>query len=158
MIDNKKANSKTNIHQRTLRIVYKDNISSIEKLQRMENPFVYTIEVLGMVIELFKVKSNLSNRKMYSTFETRNLNCNLRPQTDFIRTLLNTSNFGSNSLNYLATKIWDLVPYNIKSVVNLNSFRKKINWKPKRCHCRLCKQFGHDVGICGHFLIYIYCF
>ena len=43
-------------------------------------------------------------------FETRNLNYNLRTQTDFIRTRVNASSFGLNSLKYLASKIWDIVP------------------------------------------------
>ena len=79
-------------------------------------------------------------------FETRNLNYNLRTQIDFIRTHVNTYSFGLNSLKYLATKIWDIFAYDIKSVENLNSFKKRIrNWKPKGCYCRLCKQYVHGV-------------
>ena len=47
-------------------------------------------------------------------------------QTDFIRTHVSISSFGLNSLKYLATKIWDIVPDNIKSVENPNLFTKKI--------------------------------
>ena len=80
-------------------------------------------------------------------FETRNLDYNLRSQKDFIRTHVNTSSFGLSSLKYLATKIWDIVPYEIKSVGNINLFKKKIrNWEPKRWHCRLCKQYLHGEG------------
>ena len=43
-------------------------------------------------------------------FETRNLNCNLRTQTDFIKTRVNASSFGLNSLKCLASKMWDTVP------------------------------------------------
>ena len=74
-------------------------------------------------------------------FETRNLDYNLRSQLGFIRTRVNTCSFGLSSLKYLATKIWDLVPYEIKSVGNLNMLKKK----PKGCHCRLCKQNLHGV-------------
>ena len=77
---------------------------------------------------------------MCDIFETTNLNHNLRSQTDFIRSHVNTSSFRLNSLKYLATKIWDILPYNIKSVENLNSFKKKIrNWEPIGCYCRLCE-------------------
>ena len=69
---------------------------------------------------------------MCDIFETRNLNYNLRSQIDFIRTRVNTSSFGLSSLKKLATKIWDIVPYEIKSVGNLNLFKKKIrNWEPR---------------------------
>ena len=80
-------------------------------------------------------------------FETRNLDYNLRSQIDFIRARVNTSSFGLSSLKYLATKIWDIVPYGIKSVGNLNLLKKKIrNWEPKGCHCSLCKQYLRGVG------------
>ena len=52
-------------------------------------------------------------------FETRNLSYNLRSKTDFIRTSVNTFNFGLNSLEYLVTKIWEILPYDIKLVGNL---------------------------------------
>ena len=84
---------------------------------------------------------------MCDIFETRNLDYNLRLERDFIRTLANTSSFGLSSLKHLATKIWDMVPYEIKSVGYINLFKKKIsNWEPKGCHCGLCKQYLHDVG------------
>ena len=69
---------------------------------------------------------------MCDIFETRNLDYNLRSQIDFIRTRVNTSSFGLSSLKYLATKIWDFVPYENKSVGNINLFKKKIrNWEPR---------------------------
>ena len=65
----------------------------------------------------------------------------------------NTSSFGLSSLKYSATKIWDIVPYEIKSVGNLNLFKtEKRNWERKRCHSRLCKQYLHDVGYVDTFL------
>ena len=88
---------------------------------------------------------------MCEIFETRNLDYNLK-QIDFIKTLVNTSSFGINSLKYLATKIWDIFPHDIKSVGNLNSFKKKIrNGEPKACHCRLCRQYVQGVGYVGTF-------
>ena len=61
---------------------------------------------------------------MCDIFETRNLDYHLRSQIDFIRTRSNTSSFGLSSLKYLATKIWDIVPQEIKLFGNLNLFKK----------------------------------
>ena len=58
-------------------------------------------------------------------FLTKNLNYNLRSQTDFIRTCDNTSSYGLNSLKYVPTKKWDIVSYDIKSVENLTLFKKR---------------------------------
>ena len=66
---------------------------------------------------------------MCNVFQTRNVNYNLRSETDFIRTSVNTSNFGLNPLKYLAAKTWDFVLYDIKSVKIQILFKKKIiNW------------------------------
>ena len=156
MFYNMKTYSKINhIHERSLRTVYKDNISSFEELLKKDKSFcIHHRNIQSLAIELFKVKNNLSNRITCDIFETRNLDYNLRSQIDFIRTRVNTSSFGLSSLKYLATKIWDIVPYEIKSVGNINLFKKKIrNWEPKGCHCRLCKQYLHGVRYTDIFLL-----
>ena len=106
MFYSRKANSERNhIHERSLRIVYKDNISSFEELLKKDQSVcIHHRNIQSLAIELFKVKNNLSNRIMCDIFETTNLDYNLRPQLDFIRTRVNTSRFGLSSLKYLATK------------------------------------------------------
>ena len=150
MFHSRKANAKINhIHERALRIVYKDNNSSFEKLLRKEKSFcIHHRNIQSLAIKLFKVKNNLPNRIMCDIFETRNL----RSQMDFVRTRVNTSSFGLNSLKYLATKIWDIVPCDIKSNGNLNAFKEKIrNWEPKGCRCKLCRQYVHGIGYVDSF-------
>ena len=122
--------------------------SSFENLLKKDNSVcIHHKNIQSLAIELFKVKNNLSNTIMCDIFETRNINYNLRSQTDFAGTNVNTTSFGLNSLRYLATKIWDIVPNEIKLAKNLDLFKEKIRkWEPKGCHCRLCKVYVHGVG------------
>ena len=86
----------------------------------------------------------MKNTASQIEFITNSFITNLQEQRQYLQ-------FGFNSLKYLATKIWDIVPYAIKSVQNLNSLNKKVNWEPKGCHCRLCKQNFHIVGFVDTF-------
>ena len=106
MFYSRKVNSKINhIHERSLRIVYEDKISSIEELLKKDQSFcIHHRNIQSLATELLKVKNNLSNRIMCDIFETRNLDHNLRLQLDFLRTRVNTSSFGLSSLKYLAKK------------------------------------------------------
>ena len=108
MFHSGEVNSKINhFHGRTLRIMYKGNISSCEELRKKDKSFcIRHGSIQSLTVELFKC----------DIFETRNRNYNLRSQTDFIRTFVSTSSFGLNSLKYLATKLWGIAPYDIKSV------------------------------------------
>ena len=66
MFFSRKANSKTNhIHERSLRIMYKDNISFFEELLKKDKSFcILPRNIQSLAIELFKVKSNLANKIM----------------------------------------------------------------------------------------------
>ena len=72
------------------------------------------------------MKTRLNRIMCDIIFETRNLDYGLRSQTDFIRKRVSNSNFGLNSVKYVATKTWDVVPYYIESVEKINLLKKKM--------------------------------
>ena len=46
---------------------------------------------------------------MNDILETRTLTYNLKSQTDFARSFVNTSRFGLSSLHYFESKVWNIV-------------------------------------------------
>ena len=63
--------------------------------------------------------------------QTRTLPYNLRSNTDFLTSSVNASRFGLNSLRWFASKVWNIVPSDIKNASNLNIFKNKIRkWEP----------------------------
>ena len=57
---------------------------------------------------------------------------NLRSQTDFSRSFVNTSRFGLNSLSYFASKLLNIVPSDIENASNFHNFKNKIRkWEYK---------------------------
>ena len=59
---------------------------------------------------------------------------------------LSSVRYGTETISYMALKIWTLIPKTIKNHDGLKSFKQKIRkWKPD-CPCRLCKVYLQHVG------------
>ena len=76
MFHGREINRKINhIHERSLRIVYRDYNSSFKDLLKKDNSVcIHHRNIQRLAVELFKVKENLSNTTMSDTFPTRVLN------------------------------------------------------------------------------------
>ena len=100
MFHGRKANSKINhIHERALRIVYKNNVLSFEELLELDKSFkIHHRNIQSFAIELFKIKNNLSITIMNDIFQPRAVSCNLRSQIEFTRPNVNSEHFGISSL------------------------------------------------------------
>ena len=72
---------------------------------------------------------------------------NLRQNRDFRICPIKSVYHGSESISYLGSKIWEIVPAKIKETNSLNSFKIEIRkWVLQSCPCRLCKQYISGVG------------
>ena len=69
-----------------------------------------------LAIELLKRKNNLSVTIINDIFQPRAVSYNLRSQINFTRPNLNSEHFGIRSLRYMAAKVWDMVPNDMKNV------------------------------------------
>ena len=144
-IVNKKIN---HLHERALRIVYKDYISSFEDLlKRDKSVTIHHSNIQSLAIELFKVKRNLSSSLLSNIFPTRSISYNLKSQTDFIRSNTSTSQYGLNSMRCFASRVWQMIPMEIKNSVSIVSFKEKIRkWESSSCYCKLCQPYIHNLG------------
>ena len=102
------------------RIVYKDENSSFKEVLKKDNLFIIHRRNIQS-LAIFKVKEGLSNTIMNDILQTRTLPYNLRSQTDFVRSFVDTSRFGLNSLRYFASKVWNIVASDIKNASHLAS-------------------------------------
>ena len=154
ILHGRRANSKiSHIHERALRIVYKNNVLSFEELLELDKSFkMHHRNIQSLAIELFKIKNNLSVTIMNDIFQPRAVSYNLRSQIDFTRPNLNSEHFGISSLRYIAAKVWDMVSNEMKNVNDnetlKNDFRKS---KAVNCHCKLCLDYVSCVGYVNTF-------
>ena len=121
MFCGRKSNNRIkHLHERALRIVYNENQSSFEDLLRKDRSVsIHHRYTRSFAIEIYQIKSNMSTPIMSELFEKRNLNYNLRSQTDFSLHSVNTVGHRLKSLKYFAGKVWSIVPFEIKNAINL---------------------------------------
>ena len=128
MFHGRRANSKVNhIHERTLPIVYKNDVLSYEELLELDKSFkIHHRNIQSLAIKHFKIKNNLSVTIMNDIFQPRAVSYNLRSQIDFTRPNVNSEYFGISSLRYMAAKVWNMVPNDMKNVNEIGTFKNNI--------------------------------
>ena len=149
MFHGRTANPKLNhIHERVLRIVYKNNVLSFEELLEFDKSFkIHHRNIQSLAIELFKIKNNLTVTIMNDTFQPRAVSYNLRSQIDFTRSNVISEHFGISSIRYMAAKVWDMVTKDMKNANNIKTFKNNIRkWKAVNYHCKLCLDYVSCVG------------
>ena len=120
---NRKVN---HIHERALRIVYRDNSSSFTELLKKDNSVcIQYRHIQPLAIELYKVKHTISNSLILDIFPLRSVDYNLRTQTDFIKPSPNTTRYGLKLLNFFASQVRDIIPEEIKSSSTVEIFKNK---------------------------------
>ena len=96
---------------------------------------------------MYKISNGLSAPFMKDIFSINKNPYNLRQNSQFSRPRINIVFHGTESISNLGSKIWDLVPSNLKEVSELDEFEKAIKqWKHEDCPCKLCRVFVQNVG------------
>ena len=148
MFHGRQLNNRINrIHDRALRIVYRDTKSSFTDLLIKEKAVTIherNLQTLG--IELYKVAYGIAPKIMRLVFPTKP---SIRyPWEDIFQTFnVRTVTWGTETLFLLGPKIWKMLPLKLKMLPTLNKFKRAIRlWKPEKCPCRLCKYYLDGVG------------
>ena len=83
---------------------------------------------------------------MNEIFVERN-NYSLRGNNVLTRRRVNSVRYGTETVSFLAPKIWDILPKDIKDSESLDIFKRKIKkWISSECPCRLCETYVSQVG------------
>ena len=131
-----------------LRIVYRDSSSSkTESLQKDNSVGVHYRNVQSSAIKLYKVKHTISNSLILHIFPLRSVYYNLRTQTDFIKVYIITTRYSLKSLIFFASKVWDMIPVEIKSSSTVEIYKNKIRkWWPADSDCDIHRTYISKIG------------
>ena len=121
-------NNKINrIHERALRITYNDKSSSFQKLFKKDNPvIIHDRNIKILATETYKFLQGLSPPLMNEIFVERNNNYSLRGNNVLTRRRVNSVRYDTETVSFLAPKIWDILPKDIKNSESLDILTRKI--------------------------------
>ena len=149
MFHSRKMNNKINrLHERALRIAYKDYASSFESLlEKDRSVTIHQKNVQLLMTEMFKTINNLNPSFMDEIFLKRSVRYNLRNTNTFLLPMVHTVNCGTETIRYRGQRIWHYLPQEIKDSNSVQQFKNKIKyWTNEDCDCRLCRQYIPRLG------------
>ena len=141
MFCNKTSNNQINkIHKRTLRLIYEMEDANFEDLLLKDNSWnVHENNIYTLLIEIYKSINNLSPPIMKYFFDLKNTRYDLRSKQLLKLPETSTSRYGTQSLCFKGSLIWNTIPNKFKDIDNIEDFKKHIkDWKPTTCSCKLC--------------------
>ena len=141
MFHGRTTNQKINkLHERSLRILYKDDTSSFEELLRKDKSVTMHVRNLRhLAVVMYKVYNNLAPSFIVEIFPKHAPARILRNNRDFSRPNVNTVQWGTESVRNLGPIIWNFLPKEIKYLPTIASFTQNIrSWQGEGCPCRLC--------------------
>ena len=96
-------------------------------------------EIFKYYSEIFKVKGGPAPEIMAEIFK-------FKDQSYYLR-IIRLCKYGSETVSNLGTKLWDILPENIKKAESLQEFKNEIKyWTLLNCPCKLCKTYIANVG------------
>ena len=148
MFHSRKLNNRINkIHERALRLVYKDYTSSFDDLLATDNSFkIHQRNLQKLAIEIFK--KGIAPAIMNNIFEFNDNPYSLRHDTAYFNSRnFQTVRYGIETAYFVGPRIWNTIPKEIKESASLQISKSKIkSWTPKNCPCKLCKNYVQHLG------------
>ena len=138
----KSLNKAESLQKRALRLLYEDYVSSYEELlQKAGKATMKVNRLISLFSEIYKSINNINPTYMNEIFKlkksSRAVRSNYKLNLDV--PTINQVSFGYKSLRYYGPKIWNSLPFHIKSSENLETFKNIIkNWNGVSCKCKVC--------------------
>ena len=128
MSHSRTMNNKINrLHKRALRIAYSDFKSSFAGLLMKGNSFsIHERNIQSLAIEIYKFLNELSPSFLNNVFLKNISNsCDLRNHKELYSRNAKTVRYGTETISYIAPKIWSKVPETIKMSSSLEFLKQK---------------------------------
>ena len=134
-------NSINKIQEKTLRLVYKDNL-----LKKDKSVSIHQRNLQILATEIYKARNDLRPEIMKDIFHSVQKPYNLRNDSTLQRRRNRIAYFGTESISSLAPKIQEMSLAILKMESHKILFFYIKLWTKDKCPCRLCKRYIGNVG------------
>ena len=112
------------IHEKALRLVYKDktNLSLDDLLKKDKSVSIHQRNLQILATETYKARTDLGPEIMKDIFHSVQKPYNLRNDSTLQSRRNRTLYFGTESISSLAPKMWEILPCEIKNAKSLDIF------------------------------------
>ena len=142
-----KNNRINRLHERCLPLIYNDKKSSLEQLLEIDSSVsVHDRNLRALATEMHKMYHGILPTIINEIFTLSSIinQYNLRNWTYFDAPKVN---HGSESVRYLCSKSWKIIPAYTKELDTSDKCKIAIKkWKPESCPCRLCRVYLQNIG------------
>ena len=113
------------LHGSCLRMIYSNKSSLFETLlEKYDSASVHNRNLQILVTEIYKIKNDLSPLIVTELFEQRNeQHYGLRKNPQFTLLPIRTVYHGSESISFLGSKIWNILPNRVKNANSFEAFK-----------------------------------
>ena len=149
MFHDRNVNNKINkIHERALRIAFRDASSNFEELLiKAASVTIHQRNLQLLTTEIYKTKHDLNPKFMGEIFVEKNISYSLRCNNHLSVPIPRTNAYGIETIWYTGHKLWQSLPLEIKESHTLTEFKRKIKRHHfNDCNCRLCRIYLNNLG------------
>ena len=149
MFHDRNVNNKINkIHERALRIAFKDTSSNFEELLiKAASVTIHQKNLQLLTTEIYKTKHDLNPKFIGEIFVEKNISYSLRRNDHMSVPIPRTNAYGIETIRYTGHKLWQSLPLEIKESHTTTEFKRKIKQHHfSDCNCRLCKTYVNNLG------------
>ena len=115
MFHSRRNNKINKLHERALRIVYDEDVSTFDQLLAIGKSFcIHHQNIQRLLIEIYKALHSISGNSLKELFVKRESTIKLRSKPELVIPSVNSVLKGKNSLRYFGSVIWNSLPIEIR--------------------------------------------
>ena len=127
-------------HKRALKILYNKSFSlSYKQLLEMSGSVnIHVKHLQHLMTEIFKTTKSINPKFMKKVFTERECDYNLRNRNLLTLPATRTTTFGTRSVSFKGSFIWNKIPNVYKQAQSIAEFKNKIKqWQGTECSCKI---------------------